>query len=746
MKHSIMSTVKSFVTDNLKELTLFLKSVSFSRAIRIGISVTLPVVIGMQLGYFEIGLALSFGAFWSSPSDISGSFRYKKFSILMSAILVMLVSYIGGHLHYETWISIPVLGVLSFSIAFLSVFGFRASLISLSGLLAMVVSFAHDSEQLEIYQYALLIGGGGLWYLLLTKVWYRINPQEETEEFLTETYLLTAQFLEIRGKLIDPHENHDQLKSKLFMLQSQLTENHENLREILIPSRKVSAWSIYQNKRMMVFVQLVEMLEIAIANPVNYERMDAIFNEHPQYIKKFQDLIFEMCQQLRMLSEPHSHKNTDCKNDRTKQCLEDLTLEIDLLRESLFYKEYLMLQNLLENQEKQFDKLKRIKWLLGNVNTTEIDSIDEKTAKRFAPLQDYDPVLLIRNFSFKSTIFRHSIRLAVTVMIGFSLGLIFPFQNPHWILLTVIVIMRPSYGLTKNRAKDRFIGTIIGAVIASVTVLLIQNPYIYGVLGVLSLVFALSLLQKNHKTSSIFITLSVVFIYAIVQSEVLTVIKFRIIDTIVGAGLSYAAMRWLWPTWEFIGIKDSIGKSVKANKDFLYKITESYQRKGKIPTSYNVARKQAFWETSNLSTAFQRMSQEPKRKQREKDKIYELVVMNHSFLASLASLSTYIRNHKTTEASEQFKLATKKIDDNLGSTLQCLYTGNCKKTQSLLEADLFFEKQLPNFSALDVNNLEPEDSALIRNIQETHLIWEQLEWLFSISSKMHKLAASINLE
>jgi hypothetical protein len=52
----------------------------------------------------EIGLALSFGAFWSSPSDVSGSFRHKKFGILFSAISVMVVSFIKGYLHFDPWL------------------------------------------------------------------------------------------------------------------------------------------------------------------------------------------------------------------------------------------------------------------------------------------------------------------------------------------------------------------------------------------------------------------------------------------------------------------------------------------------------------------------------------------------------------------------------------------------------------------------------------------------------------------
>ncbi|MCG2461173.1 FUSC family protein [Flavobacteriaceae bacterium F89] len=736
-------SIVTLISKNFKELQNFLKSISFSKAVRIGIAVTLPIVTGIQLGHLEIGLALGLGAFWSSPSDVSGSVRHKEIGILFSAALVMAASFMGGYLHYETWLSLPVLGVLSFAIAFISVYGFRASLISFSGLLALVLSLGHKAEEMEIYQFAALLGVGGLWYLFLTKIWHGINPKAETEEFLTETYKLTAEFLETRGKLVDPHEDHEKLRSKLLDLQSELTENHETLREILILSRKTSGMSNYQDKRLLIFAQLVEMLETAIANPVNYDRMDALFNAHPQYVNRFQDVIFEMSHQLQLISEAGNDKKNLPTNDKIRQCFEDVRLEIASLRETENYEEYLMLQNFLEYQEKQFTKLKRIKWLLGDPNTMEIDFIDRKVAKRFVALQEYDPVLLVRNFSLKSTIFRHSFRLAVTVMFGYALGSLFPFQNPHWILLTVVVILRPSYGLTKSRAKDRFIGTLIGGAIASGIVFLIHDPYVYGAMGVASLIIALSLVQKNNKASAIFITLSVVFIYAIIQTDVLSVIKFRILDTLVGAGLSYAAMLWLWPTWEFVEINESIQKSVKANKDFLHKIIDFYQRKGNLPTSYNIARKEAFLETSNLNSAFQRMAQEPKSKQRKTDKNYELVVLNHTFLASLASLSIYIQYHKTTEASDRFKIAAKKIEENLGQVLQCLKDKKCDGAEASSNSDPIFKEQLDKLRKLQTRNMASADKENIRELQETHLVWEQLQWLFSTSNHMLKLAASV---
>lgn len=726
-----------------------MKSTNFSKAILIAIAVTVPILLSIRWGHLEIGLALCFGAFWSSPSDVSGNFRHKKYGILFSALLVMLVSFIGGYLKFETWLLIPVLGLLTFAIAFISVYGFRASLISFSGLLALVLSFAHESKELEIYEYALLIGAGGLWYLLLAVLWYRINPKAQTEELFWETYRLTAEFLETRAKLVGPKMDRLELQSKLYEIQSKLIEHHETLREILLLSRKSSGRSSYQAKRLLIFVELIDMLETAIANPVNYDKMDALFGDHPEFIESFQNLIFEIAGQLRIIAEAGTDQNKFPKNSKLVHYFGKVEHEIASFRKETGtedYEGFLMLQNLLQYLEKQFEKLKKIKWLLGNPDMGSVDLVDQAAAKRFIVAQDYDPKLLLSNFSFRSAIFKHSLRLSVTVMIGYALGNFFDFQNPYWILLTIIVIMRPSYGLTKSRTKDRIIGTLIGGAIATGFVFLIQNPYMFGALGVVSLVIAFSMVQKNYRAGATFITLTVVFVYAIIRPDVITVIQYRVLDTLIGAGLSFVAMLWILPAWGFMEIREQIKNSVKANRAFLAQIARYYEQKGKVTTTYKVSRKEAFVETSNLSSAFQRMAQEPVSKQKNLDKIYELVVLNHTFLSSLASFSTFIQNNPTTEASLKFKNFISEIDENLEQVLQALE--NSKSDQAPIDPhnNQFAKEQLPSFVPKNIELSSRVDIKLERELQEAHLVTEQLHWLFSLSGKMLRLVSKIEFD
>lgn len=708
----------------------------------------MPIILGIATDHFEVGLALCFGAFWCSPSDVSGNLKHKQIGILFSTALVVFITFIGGYLNVSNLVLFPVLGILTFCLAFISIYGFRASLISFSGLLALVLSFAHRSETLEIYQYALFVGAGGLWYLALSSFWYFLNPKAQTEETLNETFLLTADFLDTRRQLIGEQINRDTLLKQLITLQSELTEHHETLRDILILSRKSSGKSNYQSRRLLVFIQLVEMLETAISNPVNYEKMDVLFESHPEFKIDFQTLISKFSGQLRSIAKDINNWKKLPSNHLVQQALK--TLENDILKfknenHPEDYERYLMLQNFLDYQKKQYEKLKKIKWLLGNPELTSEDFIKNDKLKRFVVSQDYDPKLLLTNLSLRSTIFKHSLRLAITVMVGYAIGLYFDFQNPYWIILTIIVIMRPSYGLTKTRTKDRIVGTLIGAALATGLVFLIDNPYVYGGLGILSLVIAFSMLQKNYKASATFITLSVIFIYAILQPDILKVIQFRVLDTLIGAVLSFVAMRWLLPAWSFMEISANLKDSLKANTAFFKSISAYYQQKGEVPISLKVNRKEAFLQTSNLSSAFQRMAQEPKSKQNHIDDIYELVVINHSFLSSLASLNTYFQNHKTTQASSDFIIISKVVINNLDQVCTQLKTTNFEVPKITLKS---VKRHSEGFE-FPVNTITKDvisQTNSEQTLKEEHLVWEQLYWLFGLSEKMLVLTSKFKTD
>jgi len=732
-----------------KETLLFLKSRDFTKAMILGLGITLPIVVGVSLGKLEIGLAIAVGALLGSPSDVAGSFRNKNFGILLSALFAVVASLAGGLLNFTVWLTIPSVGILMFLFSYFSVYGFRASLISFSGLFALVLSFANISNVLEFYERAILIGLGGVWYLLLTIIWHKINPKAQTEQLLSQGLDLTSNYLQVRGELLAPNSDRELLQRKLLDLQANLNVNHETLRDTLISSRKTSGSSNYQRKRLLIFIQLVDILELAMANPVNYEKMDEILSKYPEKIKLFQQLIFDMASRINYISDTFLQSKKISSSNLLEDCLQkirDQIVSMDVHENGESLENSILLKNLYDYQHKQVEKINKVERILSNKDFKDLNFVKrtETEAQRFIVHQEYDLKILTENFSLKSAIFKHSLRLALVVMIGFAIGTYFSLQNTYWILLTIIVIMRPNYGLTKQRSKQRIIGTLIGAAIATGIVLIIQNTTVYAILAIICLVLAFSMVQRNYKTSATFITLSVVFIYALLTPDVISVIQFRVVDTIIGAGLAAIGNLILWPSWEFLGIKTILEASLRANKEYLLTIQKYYQEKGNLPTSYKLSRKAAFLATGNLSMAFQRMTQEPKSKQVHVDKFYEIVVLNNTLLSSLASLGTYIQNHPTSKASNYFNNYIEEIAHNLNIAENIISKNDYSKTldsSNRKEAQNYFEQR---FESINMNINEKEsinDSTNMSNthrLQEVQLVTAQLKWLYSLSEKINK--------
>ena len=235
------------------------------------------------------------------------------------------------------------------------------------------------------------------------------------------------------------------------------------------------------------------------------------------------------------------------------------------------------------------------------------------------------------------------------------------------------------------------------------------------------------------------------FVYALLKSDASGAIQYRVLDTAIGAALAFLGILIFWPSWESAGMEKLITESIEANQEYLKEITHFYRKKNQVPTTYKLSRKRAFLAMGNLSAAFQRMTQEPKSKQKNLDKIFEIAVLNHSILSSLASLGTYIQNNKTTTASSHFHNYILLIDSRLTRIIEFLEEGNITKKIDLEhkdKAEAFFAERLDSFR---INNKFKNTSGdRIQGLREAQLVYEQLRWLLDLSTKLEKKIQKIS--
>lgn len=738
----------------VKAVQGFVKSIDFFKSVTLLFAILVPLGLFNMLGEMKLALSVVMGVFLCSPSDVPGSMRHMAFGILVSSIIATLTTLII-HLSFAwTWAVLPVLGFMVFANSMLSVYGFRASLVSFSGLLAIILAFARPTSGTALFIHGGLILSGGMWYLGVTLLAHALVHRRHNQLILAECMTLTARYLRTRGKLLEATAKNTELQDELFVLQTDINEKHEKLRELFVEDRVRSGASYSANKYILILIELIDILELAISNPANYQIISKHFQEQKSRLKPFVAIINVISHRLEELAGIISgSKRKLTESDMTElyeRAEEMITTYLKENPADQATEGAVILRNLLDYEQKQQQKVESIERVLQDLVDQEQLMRRSKDVEKFITHQDYDLSVIRQNLNARSTIFRHAIRLTFTVLFGYTLGTVLPIQMPYWIMLTIIVIMRPSYGLTKSRSIKRVYGTLIGGAIALAIVLLTQNTYVYGVLAAISLVFAFSLVQKNYGGSAIFITLIVVFLYALIKPDALNVIQYRVVDTALGAGLSFLASLFFWPSWEFMNIHTVIADSIKANRNYLQEISTFYQNKGEVPTSYKLARKEAFLAIGNLSAAFQRMSQEPKSKRLNHAKIYDMVVLNHTFLTAAAAMGTFIQNHVTTEKSQYVQAFIDSTDDHLERAQASLNTDKPKEDSlqfNLEEAKSYLEHQFDELIRKDemvfLDNAATKTLEKHHQLQEAGLISTQLHWLNSLSESIQNIAEEL---
>lgn len=726
------------MTFNIRQ---FAESINFSNALKVTVATVLPIIIASKFDHFDIGVTIAVGALLAYPSDISSNLQHKINGILVGSAIVSGTALLISLAHPYPWIFYPLLMTLIFFLSMIAVYGHRANLISFCGLLSISLIFKQIYSGTELLEHCALMFGGGMLYLLISVIFYYIRPFKYVELLLAESLELTAQYMKLRGDLWQNKKNKVNIVREQLQIQVKLSASHQNLREALMHKRANSGSSDQNRKMLIMFITLVDILELALATSFDHAKLHKKFAKHPEVLETYQKLAYNLASILDELSTTMSSKTIYKKNFDLYKDLSALEVAKEnyenIISEKKDLDAILMLTTMLRYAEKQIEKVMIIERAYTQKSIKYEFKDRGKDLNKFLAPQYYSLSTLTENLTFSSTYFRHALRLTITITVGFLVGTFLPFQNVYWILITIIVILRPGYGLTKTRSYHRIIGTVAGGLIAFGLLFVVHNNHIIATLAIITMILGFSFVQTNYKVAATFTTMYVVFIYSLFTPDIKDVVEFRIIDTFVGAALAFVANYILWPSWEFLNTPLYLKKSIEANKNYLKEIFHLYNTKEPASLQYRLARKHAFVSLANLMESFQRMIQEPKSKQKQMPQIYKLTTLNHSLLSSAASLGTYIQSHKTTKASEAFNVVVNTTIKNLEIAVQ-EFEG--KKTNEAESEDLNPRfSELKNIRARELSQSNDiNDESIREKMLEAQLVIEQLIWMTNASEKIKK--------
>lgn len=719
-------------------------------AIKITFAGAIPFLFFHTPENFSYAFALSMGALLNAPTDIPSNLNHKIKGLFLGSLAIALITFSLGITRHYPFLFYPVFLVIIFFSTMISIYGHRANLLSFVCLLSVSLAFVHDYEGWELIRNCLLLFTGGITYLIVSLLFHFFKPKRYIYLEIANCIEKTAEYLDLRASLWDQKTDKNKVIEKQLEIQIKLNEYHESIREFLVRNKANNSNSASNRKQLISLTSLIEILEIATANSFDHNRIHELFKDDPTLISDYQKLAQNFAFSLHSLSfsiklNKRYHSPVSLGNE-----IKAIKIHLDAFQKQHNWddsqEEIVTFNNVLHYAEKQVEKIKGLERVYKErVNTDELRG-KYKDLEKFLTPQHYQFSTLIENLNFSSSIFRHASRLTITLLIGFLLGKILPLQNEYWILMTLVVIMRPGYGLTKSRSISRVVGTVIGGIIAFTTLYFIDNTIIILVLTVITMIIGYWLTHSDYKIGVIFITTYVIFMYGLLTPNYESLLVYRVIDTIIGALLAIIATHLLWPSWEYLNVKTYLSKSITANRKYIEQIKLYYIKKGEPTTDYKLARKHAFIEVGNLMSSFQRMAQEPKSKQKNKSEIYELTVLNQTLLSAAASVGTYIQSHQTTEASQAFGIVMDKVLYNLDLSNKFIHRN--------AHYDLISEDDLKKFEGsflkikrvrreeIESSNISPEER--IRRLEESQLIIDQLIWLINISEQIVNASKKMN--
>lgn len=635
----------------IKDIKSFLYSYHFSNGLRTTISVVVPSLVFAAMGRLDLGIAVSMGALCTALSDVPGTIVHKRNGLIISTILIFITALGTGLLMPFPWLLAPWIMGCCFVYAMLLVYGNRGGNIGTGCLLVMVSMLGEPTmSPMLTLLHAGMVLAGSIWYSLLALLLWQIRPYLDVQQALGDCIIQTARYLQLRANFYTPGINVTENYRAVLAQQVVVNEKQENVREQLLKRRSAQQGTTSINKSLvLIFLDIVDLQEQIMASQTDYRALQKEFKGQ-DILEKFHRLILEFAREIEVIglavaagqkSLPQS--NLKFEIEKVKKGITAIAMEMPTLRERT---RTIALTNILQNLQDMAHRIYNLHRLTRLERVKAAADVDPKLElSRFTTRQNYDVATFRNNITFKSHIFRHAIRVSLATVTGYVLGLALHIDRVYWILLTIVVILKPGFGLTRSRSIQRLIGTVLGALFAAGLLYLTTNDTVIFIVMLLCILGAYSFMTFRYTVSVFFVTPFIIFLLHFLHPADLLNATQRVIDTFIGGGLAFVANMVLWPSWEHTFVPDYMYKMIVANRRYFEEVMKLYTGAEEKVTDFKLSRKDTYVATANMMSAFQRMLSEPKRRQKNASRIYHFVVLNHTLSSHIAALAAYSHHH-----------------------------------------------------------------------------------------------------
>ncbi|MBP9601919.1 MAG: TIGR01666 family membrane protein [Lutibacter sp.] len=618
---------KSFRTNFLKNPNRLL---AFKATIVIGFLVVFMLVLGLPFYAVTLGLGALAGALSETDDHPNGRLKSMALKVVCFAISSFSVELL------QPYPVIMAAGLAASTIVFILIGGIseRFRGVTFGGLLVGIYTMIGAQLSPVWYIQPVLLTSGAFIYGVFSYITLRIKPYSLLEEQLARGFSALSLYLDEKSKLFSTDKNEEkEIRAKLALLNVQTVEALDSCKEVLNSYSESLTDQAPLIPYLHYFMVLQSLHERAASSHERYDLLSAN-PQSKELIGGIRQLLHELSHATKNFAEslltgvPYKHPIA----------LDWLVNTIDNLLKNNQLKAADPLNLLIGNLRQSNQTLKRIYY---NYETDVLPKLEKDTRTYFEKFKS--------QLHINHPRLRYALRLSISFLVGYTVSEYFHIAKGEWIVLTILFVLQPSYSETRRRLFQRIIGTFSGVILGILIIRLFTfNGQI--VLMITSAYLFLLWMKRRYSIGVVFITLFVLCAFNIIANKGIDVMVPRLMDTLLGALISFLVVRFLWPEWQYKKLPALLNEAIHKNTAYFKAILNEYKQPTSDDLTYRIARREAHRADNALVMAWQNMQLDPKKQQQLKNTAFTLTYLNHALLSYLSALGAH-RIHPTKETS-----------------------------------------------------------------------------------------------
>ena len=621
----------------------FLFSHYFYTGLRTAIGIIGLTSLVMWQADLASAMTVCIGAMCTSFMDLISPLRHKFHEMLASVLLcsaVALIITLAAPVH---WLLGVMVVVVSFLASMMLVYGKRTMPLQFSALFIMTLSMENDLSLREALTHSALFFAGAATYMLYAMAAAWLLRNRVKQQVLAETLFELARYIEIKSEFYDMNTDLNDQFNTLVRQQSVLADKQQVSRDLILRGNP----SAHDAILIQIHFGMLDLYELVLATHTDY----ALLRRHLADADVL-TWLHRFAHKAALDTQSIAYADTGGRPS---------VAAIDYAPERAAIEAEIAQLETVAGKEEAVSVVRAAYNKMVAVTDT-IAQLHSATHTPIAPVlpgaalsgadftpfltkQKYEFGLLKANLNWQSPTYRFALRIAMAISFGLLVSEHLPYSSHgYWIILTIAIVLKPTFSMTKQRRSDRLIGTTLGCMLTAVIVHYVHAPAALLAFLFVATVATSAFVYVKYRYTAIFASMQILLEITLLTHSTGHAIGERLIDTFIGVAIA-TFFSFVLPSWEYRALPQLIQNVLGANQRYIEASCELMIGKVKDDFFYRLCRKGLFDSLAGLNSALMRMLDEPLSKHRAVQDIHLFTVQNYLIVAHVAALRILLRRH-----------------------------------------------------------------------------------------------------